>query len=67
MNPEIYRMSACHGKQAFASRSDARAIGDRMQRGRIKKAIDVYRCKWCRAWHVGTASTKRLDKAAARR
>jgi hypothetical protein len=45
-------LCSCHGKAAFADRALAQRAAARI-RGRI-----VYRCEWCRQWHVGTADRR---------
>ncbi len=50
-----YESSDCHGKDAFADRPLADAVLRRMQHGRARGALNVYRCRWCRAWHIGRA------------
>lgn len=42
------RESSCDGKVAFLTKGTARAASNRRP-GRV-----VYKCNYCRAWHVGT-------------
>lgn len=48
-----YQLTACVGKDAFATRDLAGKVADRMRRGRCTHPVNAYRCDACRKWHVG--------------
>lgn len=48
ISSEAYRLTACEGKEAFASYAHADRVAKRMRGG-----ATAYRCNACRQWHVG--------------
>lgn len=48
---ENSRLAQCEGKFPHASRAD----GERAIRRDRKGRLNVYRCHWCRFWHVGSS------------
>lgn len=58
---QLRQLSECEGKQRFQSRDDALRVARRIRRS--KRGYDIYRCRYCRSWHVGT---KRVPAVAAK-
>lgn len=56
-----YELTACHGKAAFISICLARKAAAR------RKGRNVYRCKSCGNWHVGSTDFDKKRAARLRR
>ena len=58
------RLTACNGRDAFASSAQARELARRVSRNGHRQA-NAYRCFVCGRWHVGTTLVRknpRLDR-----
>lgn len=51
---QVGKASSCTGKEGFATRTIAAKVADRIGKRRIGGKINIYRCKFCGLWHVGT-------------
>lgn len=49
----VARQAACDGKVAYPDHALAMEVAIRMRRRR-KRRLNIYRCRWCRCWHIGT-------------
>lgn len=47
------RRQACAGKQRHETEAAARAHAASLYRKRGAQGLNVYKCKFCGAWHVG--------------
>lgn len=47
------RASHCGNKVKHSSQEGAQAHADRLSARPGSRAFDPYRCRYCRAWHVG--------------
>jgi len=47
---------ACAGKDVFTDRATADRVVADMRRRRLRRngALKVYRCQFCRQWHIGS-------------
>lgn len=52
MGREEFELTACRGKQAFTAAA-AKKLAASMNRRGSGYRIRAYRCRCCRAWHVG--------------
>jgi hypothetical protein len=41
----------CYGKEAYTNPSLAKKVAKR--RNRKGRRLNVYKCQWCRQWHMG--------------
>jgi len=50
-----YRASACYGKKAYETWSDAQVVIRRYGKRKNKRMFDhgIYRCRFCQHWHIG--------------
>ena len=49
----LKRKKACEGKQRHATREEALGHSSRLKHLAEEKNIRVYRCPFCKGWHVG--------------
>jgi len=54
----VARVSSCHGKQRLTMDLAKHAIRT-MRNHRNERGLVAYKCKYCDAWHVGSAQKKR--------
>lgn len=47
-----WRETECGKKQAYTSWAEANRVLRAMLR-RGQRALGMYRCRWCRGWHIG--------------
>jgi len=61
MNLRDERLSACEGKFRHATRAAALRAVRRRRDGRLPRP---YRCRFCRAWHIGSTLRMRVEVRA---
>lgn len=69
MIEDVIRAS-CDGKHRFDDAAMAHKVADRMRksagqrrkRRRRRPRIQVYRCRWCHSWHVGSVVPDRAKE-----
>lgn len=62
---------ACNSaKKQYKSRQhaiyDARCVADKADRAHRNTHTEVYRCRQCQSWHVGSMANKKTDPAVRR-
>ncbi len=68
-----YELAGCTGKEAFDSYGEAHRVQKRrVKRGRSRKSdrerakMQVYRCRACHSWHIGTKRPEMQKKEVGR-
>lgn len=52
---ELWRATACDGKQAFKTASAANKVA-KLSAGRKSVAMNAYKCSHCKQFHIGNSS-----------
>ena len=67
VDAEVQRDAQCVGKDKFESRTAALVVIDGHARRHSATPPVVYRCMFCRKWHIGTSKRRTGSRKTIRR